>query len=106
MERDTAAGMRWGRIARQRMPGPRPGRASLAAERRRSHVLLLCQERLFGGEVVFGRGGRGQESPNAAGEVALEAANGVALGLAFGLLAGDVVLRLDVAAGARDGHAM
>jgi hypothetical protein len=44
--------------------------------------------------------------PDAAGEVALEAADGVALGLAFGLLADDVVLGLGVAAGARDGHAM
>jgi hypothetical protein len=35
--------------------------------------------------------------------VSFEAANGVAVGLALGLLAGDAVARLGLAAGARDG---
>ena len=41
-----------------------------------------------------------------AGEVALEAADGFAGGLAFGLAAGDVVLGLGVAAGAGDDDAV
>jgi len=51
-------------------------------------------------------GGRLQEVPDAAGEVALEAADGFAGGLAFGLFAGAVVARLGVAAGAGDGDAV
>jgi hypothetical protein len=50
--------------------------------------------------------GRAQELPDAAGEVAFEAADGVALGLAFGLLACEVVAGLLVAAAARDGDAV
>ena len=50
--------------------------------------------------------GRAQEVPDAAGEVAFEAADGVAVGLAFGVLARDVVLRVRVAAGAGDGDAV
>jgi hypothetical protein len=41
-----------------------------------------------------------------AGEVALEAADGFAVGLAFGAFAGDVVLGLGVAAQPRDGDAV
>ena len=50
--------------------------------------------------VLLGRVGRLEEVPDAAGEVALEVADGVAVGLAFCVLARDVVLRLRVAAGA------
>ena len=46
--------------------------------------------------------GRAQELPDAAGEVAFEAADGFAHRLAFGGLAGEVVVGLGVAAGARD----
>ena len=53
--------------------------------------------------VRVGRWGL-QEVPDAAGEVALEAAHGFESGLAFGALARDVVLRFGVAsrAGERD----
>jgi hypothetical protein len=44
--------------------------------------------------------------PDAAGEVAFEAAERFAVGLAFGGLASDVGLRLGVAAGAGDGDAV
>ena len=44
--------------------------------------------------------------PDAAGEVAFEAAHGFEAGLAFGAFAGEVVLGLGVAAGAGDGDAM
>jgi hypothetical protein len=44
--------------------------------------------------------------PDASGEVAFEAADGFACGLAFGGLASDVVLGLGVAAGAGDGDAV
>jgi hypothetical protein len=50
--------------------------------------------------------GRSQELPDAAGEVSLEAADGFAVGLAFGGLAGDVVAGLGVAAGPGDGDAV
>ena len=50
--------------------------------------------------------GRLQESPDVAGEVALEAADGFAGGLAFAAAAGDVVLGLGVAAGAGDDDAV
>jgi hypothetical protein len=50
--------------------------------------------------------GRLQESPDVAGEVAFEAADGFAGGLAFGAAAGDVVLGLGVAARASDDHAV
>src|SRR4051794_41879976 len=62
-------------------------------------MLLLCQREAAVGDVAVdhhgrggagfeGMGGRLQESPDAAGEVALEAAQGFAAGLAVGLLAG------------------
>ena len=44
--------------------------------------------------------------PDAAGEVALEAADGLGAGLAFGAFAGDVGLRFRVAAEARNGDAV
>ncbi len=47
-----------------------------------------------------------KESPDAADELALEAAERFAVGLAFGLLALDVGDRFGVAAGARDGDAV
>ena len=50
--------------------------------------------------------GRLEEVPDAAGEVALEAADGFAGGLAFGAFAGDVVLGFGVAARAGDGDAV
>ena len=50
--------------------------------------------------------GRLEQVPDAPGEVALEAADGLFGALAFGAFAGDVVLRLGVAAQAGDGHAM
>src|SRR5512132_2650582 len=50
--------------------------------------------------------GRLEEVPDAAGEVALEAADGFFGALAFGAFAGDVVLGLGVAAQAGDGDAM
>jgi hypothetical protein len=58
--------------------------------------------------VTFSRvgGGRLEEVPDAAGEVAFEAADGFFGALAFGAFAGDVVLGLRVAAQAGDGDAM
>src|SRR5262245_5722691 len=53
-----------------------------------------------------GRGGWLEEVPEAAGEVAFEAADGFFGALAFGLFAGDVVLGLRVAAQAGDGDAV
>src|SRR3954452_20044059 len=50
--------------------------------------------------------GRLEESPDVAGEVALEAADGFAGGLAFGAAPVDVVLGLGVAAGAGDDDAV
>ncbi len=50
--------------------------------------------------------GRLEEMPGAAGEVAFEAADRFAGGLAFGLPALDVVAGLRVAAGAGDGDAV
>ena len=47
-----------------------------------------------------------EQVPDAAGEVAFEAADGFAVGLAVGGLAGDGVAGLGVAAGAGDGDAM
>ena len=47
-----------------------------------------------------------EEVPDAACEVALEAADGFAVGLAFGGLAGEVGLGFGVAAGAGDGDAV
>ena len=52
-----------------------------------------------------GRGGL-EEVPDAAGEVAFEAADGFAGGLAFGAFAVEVGARLGVAAGAGDGDAV
>src|SRR5512133_1699908 len=57
-------------------------------------------------------GGRGggvgglEEVPDAAGEVALEAPERFAVGLALGAFAGEVVARVGVAAGAGDGDAV
>jgi len=51
-------------------------------------------------------GGGLEEVPDAACEVAFEAAERFAVGLAFGGLASDVGLGLGVAAGAGDGDAM
>src|SRR5919202_4763963 len=64
--------------------------------------LLLCQE------IDLERSGRGglEQVPDAAGEVALEAADGLGAGLALGALARDVGLRLGVAAQACDGDAV
>src|SRR3954447_22739133 len=64
-------------------------------------MLLLCQGEAAVGDVAVDRHGRGgagfegtrgrlQELPEAAGEVALEAAQGFAAGLAVGLLAREV----------------
>jgi hypothetical protein len=47
-----------------------------------------------------------EEVPDPAGEVALEGADGFAVGLAFGGLAGDVGLGFGVAAGTGDGDAV
>jgi hypothetical protein len=52
------------------------------------------------------RDGRLEEAPNLAREVAFEAADGFAVGLACGGLAGDVVAGLGVAAGSGDGDAV
>jgi hypothetical protein len=67
--------------------------------------LLLCQE-IDGKVLSSGWGGWLEEVPDAAGEVAFEAADRFAVGLAFGGLAGDVGLCLGVAAGAGDGDAV
>ena len=66
-----------------------------------SYVKKLMVWRLF-----LGRGGRLEQVPDAAGEVALEAADGFAGALAFGAFAGDVVAGLGVAARAGDGDAV
>ena len=58
------------------------------------------------GRRFWDRAGRVQQLPDAACEVALEAADRFAVGLAFGLLAGDELHRLGVAAGAGDGDAV
>jgi hypothetical protein len=50
--------------------------------------------------------GRLEQAPDVAGELALEAADGFAGGLAFRLAAGDVVLGCGVAAGAGDDDAV
>ena len=55
---------------------------------------------------VYHGGGRAQEMPDAAGEVALEGADGVAGGLAFGVLARDVVLRFGMTPRPSDCNAM
>src|SRR3954451_12213870 len=52
-----------------------------------------CERRFLAG------GGRLEQVPDAAGEVALEAAHRFQAGLAFGALASDVVLGLGVASG-------
>jgi hypothetical protein len=52
------------------------------------------------------RMGRAQQLPDAAGEVALEAPDRFAVGLPFGLLAGDEFDRLLMAAGAGDSDAV
>ena len=56
-------------------------------------------------DVLVG-GGRLEQSPDAAGEVALEAADRFAGALAFAASAGDVVARLRVTARAGDDHAV
>src|SRR5215213_9665283 len=70
-----------------------------------SHLLLLCQRSACDRLVRDGRGWL-QEVPDAAGEVSFEAADGVAVRLAFGVLARDVVTGLGVAAGASDRDAV
>jgi hypothetical protein len=75
---------------------PSPSRPALALS------LLLCQE-IDVGRVGWGRL---EEVPDAAGEVALEAADGLGAGLALGALAGDVGLRFGVAAQPRDRDAV
>src|SRR3954449_2846861 len=83
---------------------------------------LLCQLKAAGRAVavdrddarwaagsVGGDGGLGvglEEVPDAAGEVALEAADGFAAGLAFGLSAGEIGGALGVQAALGDGQAM
>lgn len=75
------------------------------------HRSLICQGRGAGWRVaVDGHGGHGplvgglgEQVPDAAGEVALEAAVGLGAGLAFGLLALEVGAGAGAAAGARDG---
>src|SRR3954451_11587510 len=67
--------------------------------------LLLCQEIDGAGSCRSGRG-RLEQVPDAAGEMALEAADGVAVGLAFGAFACDVGLGLGVATRACDGDAV
>src|SRR3954452_18937819 len=68
----------------------------------RSLSRLLCQE--IGLESLGV--GRLEEVPDAAGEVALEAADGLGAGLALGALAGEVGLGFGVAAGAGDRDAV
>ena len=68
--------------------------------------LLLCQEIDGDGGVPSSGVGRLEEVPDAAGEVAFEAADGFFGGLAFGAFAGEVVLGFGVAAGAGDGDAV
>src|SRR4051812_43645426 len=67
---------------------------------------LLSQEIDCGEGDVAVREGRLEESPGAAGEVALEAANRFAGGLAFAASTLDVVAGLGVAAGAGEDHAV
>src|SRR3954467_15799954 len=83
---------------------------------------LLCQLKAAGRAVavdrddarwaagsVGGDGGRGvglEEVPDAAGEVALEAADGFAAGLAFGLAAGEVGGGVRIEAALGDGQAV
>src|SRR3954465_5054758 len=67
---------------------------------------LLSQEIDYGEGDVPVREGRLEESPDAAGEVALEAADRFAGGLAFAASTLDVVAGLGVAAGAGDDHAV
>src|SRR3954468_2573095 len=80
-------------------------------------MLLLCQGEAAVGDVAVDRHGdrvagveevwwRLEESPNAAGEVALEAAQGFAAGLAVGLLAREVGGGLRVQAALGDGEAV
>src|SRR4051794_21408782 len=79
-------------------------------------MLLLCQGEAASGHVAVdggrlgGHRGRGvagvQESPDAAGEVAFEAAQRLAAALAFGLLAGEVVGGLGVESALGDGEAV
>jgi hypothetical protein len=56
--------------------------------------------------VLFGRVGRLEKSPDAAGEVALEAADRFAGAFAFAAASLDVVAGLGVTAGACDDHAV
>src|SRR3954454_24226853 len=96
-------------------------RGAYVARRRGERWLLLCQGEIASGEVavdrsdsggrrgaccvgVRGCGGRGlEELPDASGEVALEAAQRLAAGLAFGLLAREVGGRFGVGGGLCDG---
>src|SRR3954449_10487988 len=67
---------------------------------------LQSQEIDCGDGDVLVREGRLEESPDAAGEVALEAADRFAGGLAFTASTLDVVAGLGVAAGAGDDHSV
>ena len=87
---------------------------ALARDRSRERRALprrscpLCRfyvKKLMGGDVLDGVG-RLEQSPDAAGEVALEAADRFAGALAFAASAGDVVAGRLVAAGAGDDHAV
>src|SRR3954451_10538175 len=80
-------------------------------------MLLLCQGQAAVGDVAVDRHGdrvagfeevwwRLEESPDAAGEVALEAAQGFAAGLAFGLLAREVGGGLGIETALADGEAV
>ena len=62
--------------------------------------------RIWWGECCFVWGGRLEQVPDAACEVAFEAADRFAVGLAFGAFAGDVGAGFGVAAGAGDGDAV
>src|SRR4051812_22055439 len=79
-----------------------PGRARPQPRPPPLLVSLLCQE--IDGVDVLGGGGRLEQSPDAAREVALDAADRFAGGLALGAPAGDVVADLRVTARAGDDH--
>ena len=68
--------------------------------------LLLCQEIDGDGGVPSTGWGGLEQVPDAAGEVALEAADRLGRALAFGLLAVEVVAGLGVATGAGNGDSV